>query len=119
MQQDIATIKGDLAVLAQQAKQVSEAAEATIQQAVTVDTQRCIIRVDGKDHPAKPHQCQIILALIEAKGQIVSGTEIANTRPGCHGKKIPRELKKLRGEIPALNEYIKSAHARGFYLVSK
>ena len=83
---------------------------------VTVDVQAGKIFVDGVEHEAAAHHCQIVQALLEAEGLYVTGPEMTNL-PSCQGKNISREIKNLEAEIPAIKAHLLHEGPRGYRLV--
>ena len=84
---------------------------------VTADVRRGIITVNGVEHSAPAHHCQIVKALLDAEGLNVTGPEM-DERPGCRGKKFSREIKNLEKKMPALMKYIIHDGNKGYRLVS-
>ena len=72
---------------------------------VSADLRAGKIVVDGEEHEAGAHHCQIVKALLDAGGLNVTGPTM-NELPGCRNKKIPREIANLERRIPALKRYL-------------
>ncbi len=89
-----------------------KAIEAAVR-SVYADVERGVIVVDGVEHEADAHHCKIVKALVDANGLNVTGPEI-NNLPGCHGKKISREIANLEKHIPALKKYLKHDGNKGY-----
>ena len=85
-------------------------------QKVTVSVEKGVICVGGTEHSAQAHHCQIIKALIDAAGLNVTGPQM-NDLPGCHGKKISREISHLEKQIPALEKYLSHDGNKGYRIV--
>jgi hypothetical protein len=78
------------------------------------------LTIDGTPHPVQPHLAQMANALIEAAATgewWVTGPQM-NDLPGCKGKKITREIGKLRA-IPGLDTLIRSESPKGYRLTEQ
>ncbi len=72
---------------------------------VEVNPQSGKIAVEGRKYDAPDHLCQIVKALVDAKGLNVAGAEIKKL-PGCRGKNICREIRALEDAVPPLAKYL-------------
>ena len=61
----------------------------------------------------------ILLKPFMKLGAIISRGDDLKDLPGCHGKKITREMKILKNKIPELRDHIQSGSGKGYRLILK
>ena len=84
---------------------------------VDLQTHQITIEGDATKHAVEPHLARIVNALVQDKidGESYTKSADLDLLPGCKGKNIPREIKKLRAAAPPLADIIKS-NQNGYFL---
>lgn len=77
------------------------------------------IIVDGIEYDAKPHECNLIQAFIDADGEYLTGPTINKTVKGCGGKKVSDLIKEIEEKIPAITNYLRHEGNKGYRLLLK
>ena len=83
-----------------------------------VDVQRSRVLLDGAEFDVAPHHAEILAALLAAKQSgdwWVTGPQMRKLC-GCRGKNLPREIKRLKASVPALECWISSGGTNGYRL---
>jgi hypothetical protein len=87
---------------------------------LSVDVYANTVTVSRETYNIEPHHAQMLNALVEAAESgdwWVTGPQMQDL-PGCHGKQISREIRKLKKQVPPLEQFITSQAPKGYRLTT-